>query len=398
MNTATRWPWLALAAGRTRHRRPSPRGACAGPDAGGRASARRLRRLRQPRGAAERRAQEGRAAGTLRGILPSFRESRADTSAPPIRSAPSARASASAPLTAASFDPARLNDPEAIGTVSSALVVEQPLINADAWLGRSAARRGAEAARESERWTRSGSAVDVIRAYYGAVLAGEQIAALDSAARAAHAHERQAESLHRNGVAARSDALLAAVRASEADTRLVAAQGAGRLARVQLALALGAVDDTAFVLPDSLPDADALSALVAAAGDESPARSRRRARGPARAVGRRGRSPARHRASAAPAQRLRPPGLEHGRDAVRRPGGVDRRRHAELEPVQRRLGAGRAAGGLGAAGRSGRGRGGRGGARPAGAGRRRHRADRGPGADAHRRDARSTRARRRTGS
>jgi outer membrane protein TolC len=215
-------------------------------------------------------AQESRAAGTLRGILPSLRvEGGYLRTTDPLGAFGASLRQRT--LTAASFDPSHLNDPEAIGTVSSALVVEQPLINADAWLGRSAARLGAEAARETERWTRSGSAVDVIRAYYGAVLAGEQIAALDSAARAAHAHQRQAESLHRNGVAARSDALLAAVRASEADIRLVAAQGAGRLARVQLALALGAVDDTAFVLPDSVPDAPALSALVAAAGDEAPA-------------------------------------------------------------------------------------------------------------------------------
>ncbi|HET9039896.1 MAG TPA: TolC family protein [Gemmatimonadales bacterium] len=220
--------------------------------------------------AAESRAQEGRAAGALRGILPSVRvEGGYVRTTDPLGAFGASLRQRT--LTAASFDPARLNDPDAIGTVSSALVVEQPLVNADAWLGRSAARRGAEAARATEHWTRSGSAVDVIRAYYGAVLAGEQVAALDSAARAAHAHARQAESLHRNGVAARSDALLAAVRASEADNHLVAAQGAERLAKVQLAVALGAVGDTALVLPDSLPDAEVLSALVATAGDETPA-------------------------------------------------------------------------------------------------------------------------------
>ncbi len=219
--------------------------------------------------AAESRAQEGRAAGALRGVLPSFRvEGGYVRTTDPLGAFGASLRQRT--LTAASFDPARLNDPEAIGTVSSALVVEQPLINVDAWLGRSAARHGAEAAREAERWTRSGSAVDVIRAYYGAVLAGEQTAALDSAARAAQAHQRQAESLHRNGVAARSDALLAAVRAAEAGNRLVAAAASGRLARVRLALALGAVGDTAFVLPDSLPSADALDALAAEPGDETP--------------------------------------------------------------------------------------------------------------------------------
>ena len=269
MKTATRRPWLALVlAALTTAALPrlaraqvlSLADALRRADSG--AYANRV-------AAAESRAQEGRAAGALRGVLPSFRvEGGYVRTTDPLGAFGASLRQRT--LTAASFDPPRLNDPGAIGTVFSALVLEQPLVNADAWLGRSAARRGAEAAREAERWTRSGSAVEVIRAYYGGVLASEQIAALDSAARAAQAHQRQAESLHRNGVAARSDALLAAVRAAEAGNRLVAAAAAGRLARVRLALALGAAGDTAFVLPDSLPSADALDALAAEPGDESP--------------------------------------------------------------------------------------------------------------------------------
>lgn len=207
------------------------------------------------------RAEGGRAAGTLRGVLPSVRlEGGYRRTTDPLGAFGDALRQRA--LTPASFDPARLNYPDAIGNVGSALVVEQPLFNADALMGRRAARRGAEAARASEAWTRSGSAVDVIRAYYGAVLAAERAAALDSAARAAHAHQRQAESQHRNGLAARSDALLAAVRASDADTRLVAARGATRLARLQLALAMGAADDTAFTLPARLPAAAALAVVA----------------------------------------------------------------------------------------------------------------------------------------
>jgi outer membrane protein TolC len=138
----------------------------------------------------------------------------------------------------------------------------------DAWFGRRAARRLADAAGATERWSRAGTQLDVIRAYYAAVLGAEQVTTLDSAARAAHAHERQAESQHRNGTATKSDALLAAVRAGEVDTRRVAALGAARLARRRLALALGSVDDTAFVLPTQLPDA---TKLVALAGEPATA-------------------------------------------------------------------------------------------------------------------------------
>ena len=217
-------------------------------------------------------AEAGRAAGTLRGVLPTVRlEAGYVRTTDPLGAFGDALRQRA--LTPASFDPARLNHPDAIGNLGTALVVEQPLINADAWLGRRAAVRGADAARASEAWARTGSALDVIGAYYGAVLAAEQVATLDSAARAARAHRSQAESQHRNGLVARSDALLAAVRAADADTRLAAARGDAQVARVQLGLALGDPRDTAFVLPARLPDA-AVLARVAEAPDSSPSPER----------------------------------------------------------------------------------------------------------------------------
>jgi outer membrane protein TolC len=120
------------------------------------------------------------------------------------------------------------------------------------------------------------------------VLAAEQAAALDSAARAAHQHQRQAETQHRNGAVARSDALLAAVRASDADTRLLAARGEARLARLRLALALGAPEDTAFTLPVRLPLAATIAALAdqpdtAAPAERADVRAARLARAAAEA-------------------------------------------------------------------------------------------------------------------
>jgi outer membrane protein TolC len=108
-----------------------------------------------------------------------------------------------------------------------------------------------------------------VRAYYGAVLARERVTTLDSAASAAHAHQRVAESQHRNGLATKSDALLAAVRAGQVDADLIAARGAANLARAQLALVLGAPDDTNFALPAHLPDTAAISRLTGAASDDS---------------------------------------------------------------------------------------------------------------------------------
>lgn len=212
---------------------------------------------------AEAAAREGEAALALRGLLPSFRaEGGYVRTTDPLGAFGATLRQRT--VTADAFAPSRLNSPEAIGNVGTALVIEQPIFSADALFGRRAALRGRAAAQAAERWERNGAQLDVVRAYYGAVLAAEEVAALDSAARAAHAHQRVAESLHRNGLATRSDALLAAVRAGQVDARLIAARGAARLAGNRLALALGAPEDTTVVPATGLPDPAAIVRLAAA--------------------------------------------------------------------------------------------------------------------------------------
>ena len=210
---------------------------------------------------AQARAREGEASLALRGMLPSVRlEGGYVRTTDPLGAFGGILRQRA--VTPEAFEPARLNYPAAIGTFGSALVVEQPIFNADALFGRRAAQHGGAAARASEAWQRAGAQLDVVRAYYGAVLAEEQVATLDSAARAAHAHQRVAESRHRNGLATRSDALLAAVRAGQLDALLIAARGAATLTRTRLALALGAPTDTGLVPTPHLPDTSAIGRLV----------------------------------------------------------------------------------------------------------------------------------------
>ncbi|MGD8279303.1 MAG: TolC family protein, partial [Gemmatimonadota bacterium] len=116
-------------------------------------------------------------------------------------------------ITQADFDPARLNFPSPISNYASALVLEQPIINVDAYLGRAAASRASDAARASADWTRASTRLDVVRAYFGAVLAAERVATLEAASRAATAHVGQAEAMVESGMVTRSDVLLARVKA-----------------------------------------------------------------------------------------------------------------------------------------------------------------------------------------
>lgn len=165
-------------------------------------------------------------------------------------------------VTPEAFAPERLNRPAAIGNVAVGTVLEVPLLNADAWLGRRAVSRAAAAADAQADWTRESTRLEVLRAWYGAVLAAEQARTLDSAVAAALAHVRQAESAVRNGVATRSDALLAEVKAGELEADLTAARASAALAVRRLALVLGAPGDTALRTPDSLPAAARLVGVL----------------------------------------------------------------------------------------------------------------------------------------
>lgn len=169
-------------------------------------------------------------------------------------------------ITEADFDPRRLNHPSAVGNYGATLVLEQPLLNADAHLGRVAVGRAAEAAEATAEWTRATTRLEVVRAYYGAVLAAERVAALEAGARAAAAHVRQAEALVRAGLATRSDALLAEVKAGEVEAELVGARGDAVVARRRLALLLGSPGDTTIVVPAALPSPDRVRALVSGEG------------------------------------------------------------------------------------------------------------------------------------
>ncbi len=220
-------------------------------------------------------AQAGQALAPYRGILPTLRvESGYLRTTDPLNAFGFTLRQRA--VTPAAFAPARLNDPNATGNLMTGVVVEQPIFNADAWLGRSAAANASRATQAAERWTRSGTAVDVVRAYWGAVLTRDQVRTLRAALDAAHSHVRQAESMVKQGLATRSDALLASVKSGEVEAMLLSAESQARLAQHGLAVLMGDPADTAFALPDSLPTAAAVASLTArasAAADAPGARA-----------------------------------------------------------------------------------------------------------------------------
>ncbi|MBV6522860.1 MAG: hypothetical protein MNPFHGCM_03010 [Gemmatimonadaceae bacterium] len=170
-------------------------------------------------------------------------------------------------ITQADFDPARLNFPDVSSNWTGALVIEQPLVNADAVAARAAASHMQRAAQRSTEWVVIETRVNAIRAYYGATLATIKVGTLEAALRAAHAHVSQAEQSAINGMVTPSDALLAAVKAGEVEARLVQAQGDAASAKLALAIAMGTPADTMFALPSVLPAIRSIETGAAAAID-----------------------------------------------------------------------------------------------------------------------------------
>ncbi len=174
-------------------------------------------------------------------------------------------------ITAEAFDPAQLNNPAAVTNALGGLVLEVPLLNLDAYTGWKAARASADAATAREDWTRLSIRVEVVRAYYGAVLAQEKISTLEQTYAAAQSAVRQVNAMVRQGLVTTADALQASVRSSDVQTALLSARHDGTTARQQLAVLLGRRDGSSPTLPDALPGDAVVRALARQALDGSNA-------------------------------------------------------------------------------------------------------------------------------
>ena len=217
---------------------------------------------RQARASAE--AEQARAGLPLKGILPSARvEAGFVRTTDPIGAFGTLLRQRQ--VTPAAFDPARLNSPAPINNVQGGVVLELPVLNADALVGWRAARTAARASSAAADWAHYAVRDQVVRAYYGAVLAEEKVRMLTAAQVAASAGVRQVERMVQQGLVTKADALQASVRAADVAAQLSAARNDATTAAQQLAMLLGranAADAATIRLPDSLPADSVLRAML----------------------------------------------------------------------------------------------------------------------------------------
>ncbi|MEQ1693453.1 MAG: TolC family protein [Gemmatimonas sp.] len=165
-------------------------------------------------------------------------------------------------VTPAAFDPARLNNPTAVTNVQGGLVVELPLLNGDAWTGWRAARAASDASSAASEWTALTTRTNVVRAYYGAILAAEKSAMLEQAQRAAQSAVLQVQAMVNQGLVTKADALQASVRASDVTAQLLSARSDAVSAAQQVGLLLGRTDGSVVPLPLHLPSDGPVRALA----------------------------------------------------------------------------------------------------------------------------------------
>jgi len=170
-------------------------------------------------------------------------------------------------VTQADFAPGTLNDPERTDNFTTRIQVEQPLLNLDGFFERRAASRAVRAARERTERTREVMAFQVKKAYFGLILAGEQLDVIDAALAAARKNARQADNLFQEGLITRADVLAARVRVLDLESRRAEAASRRSTAADQLRFLLGIDIPVPIHATDALtqeaPPQDTLTAAAA---------------------------------------------------------------------------------------------------------------------------------------
>jgi outer membrane protein len=131
------------------------------------------------------------------------------------------------------------NDPPSRKDFETRLTLEQPLYDPDISYGLRRAKKGAEAAAASARWSAEEAAFAAFRAYLRVQQADAALDWVQSSQREAEEILRLADQRHGAGVGLKADVLRARVFLSEAKQRVVTAQNDLAVARRSLALSMG---------------------------------------------------------------------------------------------------------------------------------------------------------------
>jgi outer membrane protein TolC len=156
-------------------------------------------------------------------------------------------------ITLEDFDPAKLNDPEAIDNFATTLSVTLPLYErGQIRSGLKQAKLDHKAVSRLEDRIRQQVIVDVVVSYTGVLLAQEQLQVVIQTLKTARAHYDMVRSRFQSGLVVKSDLLRAEVRIAELEQERLQAQSQVEVARAALNAAMGVEIDRSFHLVTAL--------------------------------------------------------------------------------------------------------------------------------------------------
>ena len=155
-------------------------------------------------------------------------------------------------FTAADFDVNALNNPDAFDNFNAAIQVKQPLINIDAFYGKSAASLGVKAREAAFLRAEEAVELSVTKAYYGLVFARESQKAVQEALASAQLHRDDAKAAMEEGLINEADFLAAEVRLAELTENLISARHMVANASDVLKFMMGLENDSMIIPVDTL--------------------------------------------------------------------------------------------------------------------------------------------------
>ena len=158
-------------------------------------------------------------------------------------------------VTAADFVPTTLNDPQAINNLNTRVEVQAPLYTGGQISARQAeAHAYLQAAREGDESARQQLMLSTLKAYQGVHLARAYIRVAEQSRKAATEYARVTDSLHKQGMAVKSDRLAARVNLEDAKLRVSEAKRLEANALDQLKLLMGrSLADNVDVADEAMP-------------------------------------------------------------------------------------------------------------------------------------------------
>ena len=172
-------------------------------------------------------------------------------------------------LTPADFNPSVINQPEPISNYNTRLSVVQPVFNGGKeYLGRTQAKLAKDASVQDRERARQETVYNVVKAYYGLLLAKEYNKVALQSLEASEANVKLAEARYNAGAVLQSDLLRAKVQLAEVREMVTRSENGIRLAKAGLNFAMGVPQGSEYEITGALA-ARGLNTEVNAAIDEA---------------------------------------------------------------------------------------------------------------------------------